>query len=255
MHFSFSSIKTAKECPYRFKLQYIDRIAIRQNSIDTIFGKLIHACVQNILLKKTTEEGAQHHFFRTWKRFCKMYCKRLPADKMLPFLRAGINILEHVNEAFEGYETLTSEELLYEPLEINSEHQFKGFIDVVLRKDNRIVIVDLKTSPSAYMFQKYLDPIKSYQLSYYKNYYASKHNIPLDSIDVLFIVLEKNPTSKRPIQFIPQSSGTKKIHNALQVLNNTLGLVNNERYPKNRTQCYDEKTKIRCPYYQTEFCK
>ncbi len=256
-HLSFSAIKDASECPYRFKLGNIDKIRLRKQSIDTIFGTLLHNCIQEYLFEGTDIEIVKKKFIRTWKRFCKLYVKYLNWNKISQFLFAGVNILKHTPAAFEGYTAVAVEEKLEIPIDEKHEHvNFKGYIDIVLKdKDGKIVIADLKTARSAYMFYTYLDATKRSQLRYYRHFYAKKHNLNADDIGTCFIVLEKDPSSQMPIQFLDEKVTTRTTKNSLKIIDNLIESVRKEEFPKNKKACWNEKGGFGCNYYKTEHCK
>lgn len=255
MHLSYTSLVDADACPHRFKLKYIDKIKTFTNSIDTIFGNLMHECVQGFLMHKRTKDETRKYFFRWWKTFYKIYKKHLDDKKTVSFLRAGLNCLSHLDTSFEDCEALTVEEKLYMP--ISEDHPnigFKGYIDLVMFKGNSLVIADLKTTGSSFMFEKYLDDIKRFQLVYYKNYYAQKYDIDPSEIDVYFITLEKAPTSKQPIRFIQDSPSPRLVKESKDLINRTIDKIERGEFVKNRNACINTKTKIQCPFLDTAHC-
>jgi Holliday junction resolvase-like predicted endonuclease len=255
MHISYSSIKDAQDCSYRFKLKVVDGIKIYRQSIDTIFGSLMHQCIQDFLLKKRDVVETKRYFHSFWKTFWKLYKAHLDPAKVRQFLRAGINILDHMEAAFEGCEVLTVEEKLAMPIvPERPDVEFLGFIDLVMFRKDQLIIVDLKTTGSAFMFMKYLDDIKRHQLTLYKSYYSKKHDIDLTDIDICFVVLEKSPTSKNPIVFVPDHAGIERIQDAQNLVRRTLDLYDHGPYPKNLSACHNAATGITCPYYKTEHC-
>ncbi len=254
-HISYSSIKDSKECRYRFKLKVVDGIKIYKPSIDTVFGTLMHNCVQDYLLKKRDVPQTKRKFHRTWKTFWKVYGRYLDEAKVRQFLRAGLNIISHMESAFEGCEVLTVEEKLAMPIvPERPEIDFLGFIDLVMFRKDQLIIVDLKTAANAWSFTKYLDDTKRHQLTLYKSYYSKKHDIDLTEIDICFVVMEKAPTSKEPIQFVPDFAGLERIKEAEQLVRETVELYDNGPYTKNLAACCNEKTGITCPYYKTQHC-
>jgi len=215
----------------------------------------MHKCIQDFLQKKRTIPETKKYFWRWWRTFYRIYKKHLGGKQVGNLLRAGLNIISHAEESFKGCETLSTEERLEMPISLeHPELNFKGFVDLVMFRDNQLLIADLKTTKSAYMFEKYLDALKRHQLTFYKTYYARKHDIDLDDIDVCFIALEKAPTAKNPIQFLPETSGYRKIAKSQELITETINMVQRGEFPKNRNSCYDEKTKIKCPFFQTPHC-
>ncbi len=57
---------------------------------------------------------------------------------------------------------------------------FKGFIDLVIKTpDGKYHVIDWKTCSWGWDMKKKTDKMMAYQLSFYKNYFAKKHNIDL----------------------------------------------------------------------------
>ncbi|MAH37998.1 MAG: hypothetical protein CMG95_03275, partial [Marinovum sp.] len=75
---------------------------------------------------------------------------------------------------FGEYEVFSVEEQLYEEIkDSNTGYNFKGFIDLVIRtSDGKFHIIDWKTCSWGWDSRRKADPMTTYQLVYYKNYYA-----------------------------------------------------------------------------------
>lgn len=254
-HISYSSIKDASECPYRFKLRSIDKIRLFPNNIHSIFGTVMHNAIQAHLLQEQDQALTAKRFHRTWRTFCRLYRKHLDFEQVSQFLRAGLNIIAHINEAFQGYSVIASEQEIGVPIaERAPSIPFKGYIDLLMDHNERTVIADLKTAKNIKSFKSYLTPIKRYQLAYYRKYFARQFEMDEREIDLLYIVLEKDPTSKEPIQMVPVKFTPKKIAAADTVIDSVLDMVDKNEFPKNRKECFNEWTGIRCAFYQTEHC-
>ncbi len=255
---SFSSITDLDDCRFRFKLKEIDKIYTFKLSIDTLFGKLIHSGVQNILQKDENPSIEIKVFNRKWRLFFKLYKKFIDKQKFVEFYKAGLNILKNCKELFTEYEVFSVEEKIEETIFDDREDvKYKGFIDIVFRHKvtGKYVIADFKTAKSAYLFKKYLSTLKKYQVAYYKHYFAKKHNILPEDIETWFVVLEKTSTSKKPVVIIPETSGPKKIQNSLQIIRKSLKIIDSGKFTKNRSVCFNPQTGIKCPFYQTQHCK
>lgn len=70
---------------------------------------------------------------------------------------------------------------------------FIGFLDIVLREktSGKIKIIDLKTSTRMWNKYQQNDVVKINQLLMYKAFYSKQFNIPVNKIDVEFIVLKR----------------------------------------------------------------
>ena len=55
MHLSYSSALIFKDCAFKFKLQYLDKIPFDKGSIHTAFGNAIHSTIQFLLINKNSK--------------------------------------------------------------------------------------------------------------------------------------------------------------------------------------------------------
>ena len=65
-HVSYSEIKIWHECPYKHKLQYIDRIAGFKGNLHTAFGTAIHSVCEHGLLDENLDRDA--HFLEEFAK-------------------------------------------------------------------------------------------------------------------------------------------------------------------------------------------
>ena len=87
----------------------------------------------------------------------------------------------------------------------------------------------------------------TYQLTFYKYFFANKHNIDPKNIETHFALL-KRTAKKDNIEIFRVTSGDRKTQNALQFLSKAIKNINNENYVKNRLSCKG------CEFYKTENC-
>lgn len=215
---------------------------------------MIHNCVQNLLRFKQDQIEIVK-FERTWKKFCSLYKKYLEIEETKQLFEAGRNILQNVRQFIEkefgeDYEVLSVEEELLHKIE-NSNIKFKAFVDLVIldRTNNRLIILDLKSCASAFMWKKYVNKEKERQLIFYKHFYCLKYNLFPKEVQTIFILMEKDPKSKKPIDLHKITSGERKISNHLKVLNESIkNLVDLEMFPKNRKGC------MWCQFKETKYC-
>ena len=87
----------------------------------------------------------------------------------------------------------------------------------------------------------------TYQLTYYKNYFAKKHKIDIKQIETYFVLLKR--TAKREnVEVMRATSGHKKTTNALKVLENAVINIEKGIKIKNRLNCKY------CKFHKTEYC-
>lgn len=223
-------------------------------TIDTIFGTLIHDCAQK-LLKHKQEQKEIDRFERTWKKFFGIYKKYIILEQWNQFFLAGKNILKNIRSLIEkefgiDYEVLSIEELLYESIE-GFKQKFKAFVDLIIldKQHKRVVILDLKTCSTSFMFKRYANAKKERQLVLYKYFYCQKIGLDPKEVDTIFLLMEKDSGSKKYVELYKVTSGNVKIKNHLKVLNESLQNLNNlEIFPKNRLGCHF------CVYKNTKYC-
>jgi hypothetical protein len=216
-------------------------------------------------MNKCDAETAVKKFERTWKKFCGLYKKGIakdvkdgvdPMDFGIPAVITIRTIKDRFLEEFGPFEALEAEEWLRQKCNPFPQ-DFVGCIDLPIRQLNtgKIIITDFKSCGSSFMFNKFMDSFKSYQLTLYKHFYSQKHNVPMENIETYFVTMERNPKSKKPLGFFRVTSGPKKVENALKWLNDTLDSINTKCFMKNICSCQKFGENHKCMFYGTEHCK
>ena len=160
-------------------------------------------------------------------------------------------VLPKIKEYFGEFKIHSVEESLLEDItEFNSyDKKFKGFIDMVIKTpDEKYHIIDWKTCSWGWSKDKKSDPMTSYQLTYYKNYFSQKHKIDPKQIETYFVLL-KRTAKKDNVEVFRVTSGQKKIDNSLKVLQNAVINIEKGLKIKNRLNCKY------CKFYKTEHCQ
>lgn len=249
-HISFSELKQWVQCAVYHKLVRVDKLKGFQGNAFTAFGTAIHSVCEKKLLK---EEVDYEQYFADSFSQC---ISDLPADVEVDsrlvdqMVGQGKQIIPEINAAledyFEEYEVVGIEQDLMEPIE--EGYNFKGFIDAVLKtSDGKYHIIDWKSTSWGWNSRRRSDPMVTYQLTFYKHFYAKKFNIDPKMIETHFALL-KRTAKKNHVEIFRVTSGPKKTENALKLLNKALYNIKNKRYIKNRLSC--EK----CEFYKTEHC-
>ena len=120
--------------------------------------------------------------------------------------------------------------------------------DLVLKsKDGKYHIIDWKTCSWGWEPQKKNDAMVTYQLTYYKHFFAKKHGVPVDKIETHFGLL-KRTAKKDKVELFRVSSGEKKVNNALKLLQECVHNVDHERFIKNKLSCST------CSFHRTPHC-
>ena len=263
---SFSSLTDFKLCPYYYKLAHLNKLRPFTNNTWTIYGKLLHVAVQNVLMGKSDCESAVRSLDRTWTKFCGIYKKNIlkdikddvnPVDFKIPAFIVINTIKESFLKEFGPFEALEAEEWLRQKAHPDHVQDFVGCVDLVIKQldTGKIFIVDFKSCSSSFMFNKFMDSWKSYQLTLYKHFYSQKHKMDPKNIETYFVTMERNYKSKKPLGFVRVTSGPKKVENALNWLYDTLGSINARCYIKNKMACHKFGEGHPCMFFHTDFCK
>ncbi len=95
------------------------------------------------------------------------------------------------------------------------------------------------------------DPLVTYQLTFYKEYFAKKFNVDPKNIETYFALLKRTAKSDN-VEMVRITSGPKKTQNALKYLHKALHNITNKNYVKNRISC---TSGYGCEFYKTKYCK
>ena len=253
---SFSELKNWKECPHRHKLIYVDKLPHFEGNEYTAFGTAIHSVCEKII--PSPDSTASEIFEKCFKEELDILKKQgkelnesLVADMNQQAKPICEQVLPAVKNHFGEFEVVSVEEELLEPIkEFNSYGtNFKGFIDMVIKTpDNKYHIIDWKTCSWGWDAAKKTDPMTTYQLTYYKNYFSKKHNIDTKNIETYFILL-KRTAKKNNVEVVRVTSGPKKTENSLKLLENAVINIEKGIQIKNRLNCKY------CKFYKTEHCQ
>jgi len=260
-HISFSELKAWDQCSYYHKLTYLDKIRLFSGNEYTAFGKAIHEVYEHSAncLKEGKESGD------LIKRFKQEFLNELLDLKekgqdlkkdLVGSLKVQGEVLaslsvDALNEYFGNFEIVKAEESIYENVieYEGNEYKFKGFIDLIVKTpDGKIHIIDWKTCSWGWDARKRADPMITYQLTFYKKYYAQKYNIDPKNIETHF-ALVKRTAKKDFIELFRVTSGPKKTKNALNLLKKALYNIDSKLFVKNKLSC------SRCEFFNTQYCK
>lgn len=253
---SFSELKNWKECPYRHKLIYVDKLPYFSGNEFTAFGTAIHEMCEKSIPdnSKKAYEIFKESFNRqlsSLKEEGHEINSSLVHDMISQAQPICSQVIPAVKDYFGNFEIVSIEEQLLENMsDIDSYgKKFKGFIDMVIKtSDDKYHIIDWKTCSWGWSRDKKSDPMTTYQLTYYKNYFSKKHNINPKNIETYFVLL-KRTAKKDNVEVLRVTSGPKKVENSLKVLQNAVINIEKKNYIKNRLNCKY------CKFHNTENCK
>ncbi len=131
-----------------------------------------------------------------------------------------------------------------------------GYLDIVMRdkRDNKITIIDIKTSTMGWNKYQKADKTKTSQLVLYKKYFAEQYGYDVDKIDIKYMIVKRKLIEgamfpqKRITEFSPASGKptrnklAREIKGFVESAFNADGSYNLERkYPaiagKNNKHC------------------
>ena len=252
-HVSFSEIKNWNQCAYYHKLTYIDKLKGFQGNLYTAFGSALHSVCEKIVLKEIVDKKSlfQLSFSNEINNLPKTIQENINSKMVSDMRRQGDMlvdlILPKLKEQFETFEVISVEEKLYEPIK-DYNLKFKGFIDLVIKtEDGKYHVIDWKSCSWGWNFKRRTDPMTTYQLAFYKHYYAYKHGLDPSNVETHFALL-KRTAKKNNIEIFKVTSGNRKTENALNLLNKVLYNIKRKNYFKNRLSCKN------CEFYKTEYC-
>tara|TARA_R110000824_G_scaffold89095_10_gene218701 strand:- start:441 stop:1217 length:777 start_codon:yes stop_codon:yes gene_type:complete len=255
MHISYSELKTWAECTWRHKLEYLDKLKLFKGNEYTSFGKALHSVGEKFVLEETSDITPEDYFELQFLNELKYisasdketsFDQKLIADMRKQGVTLSTKIIPALEEHFDTFEVISVEEKLYEDID-DSELKFKGFIDLVVKKNDIYYILDWKTCSWGWRNDKKRDQLVTYQLTLYKHYFAKKHNIDPKNIKTCFGLL-KRTAKKNQVEIFEVSSGLKKTENALNLLKKALYNIDNKRFIKNKLSCrycpFNDKPKL-----------
>tara|TARA_Y100000593_G_scaffold4244_1_gene8446 strand:+ start:13735 stop:14517 length:783 start_codon:yes stop_codon:yes gene_type:complete len=253
-HVSFSELKQWNDCAFKHKLMYLDDLKLFKGNEFTAFGKAIHDTCEKSLHEPEKEAEFRLFFkinFLSELKALKEDGIELDKNLVEAMKAQGTELsvlpLPALKEHFGEYEVISTEEMLYEDIE-GHDYKFKGYIDAVIKtSDGKYHIIDWKTCSWGWDMRKKTDKMITYQLTYYKHFFAKKHGIDLKNIETHFALL-KRTAKKNKVEIFRVTSGPKKIKNSLDLLNMALYNINNKKYIKNKLSCRN------CEYYKTSHC-
>ena len=207
---SYSQYSQWDVCPYKWKLNYIDKLGTFTDNIHTLFGTSMHEVLQTYLtiMYNDTVKVADA------LPLDKMLLKRMKDNynqimgknggevfveqhDMEEFYQHGLLILEWFKKkrgmyfSKKGYELVGIEVPI--DYKMNDGVKFIGYIDVLIHDTvrDRYKIIDIKTSTMGWNKYQKADKNKTDQLLLYKNFWGLQNNIPLDKIDVEYFIVKR----------------------------------------------------------------
>lgn len=257
---SFSQIQKFQTCPYSFYLSYElpkeKKKDIPQQNIFSAFGNSAHKGIESELtfqsfdfekdfydrLKKFNEVERQKT--KELKDYKKLYRDMVKIGPKL--INEAINFL---NEKYSKAEIIGIEKIIKHP--INENLKFKGILDLAIKEQNKIKLIDWKSCSWGWDAKKRSDKMVLYQLTLYKYFYCEQNEINPEDVDASFVLLKRTGKPKQQVEEIKITTGKKRTNNALKIVEDcgkNIYVNKKPRYKKVGEHCR------KCSFNATKHC-
>ena len=278
---SHSQFTSYNECNLKWKLRYIDELSLSSGNIYTLFGSAMHTVIQEYLatmynksivladklpLDDMLKEEMVKEFNEIKEKWGVLPCEQ---KDMIEFYQDGLEIIKHFRKHRNRYFIKNNYELVGVEVPIFTTVQegveFRSYLDIVLRNkiSGDITIIDLKTATRGWIHFQKKNFYKTSQLLLYKQFYSDKFGVPLDKIDVLFLILKRKIAKKSDfpisrLQRFEPPHGKISINKTMKAFNEFRELIfdSNGKYRTDRNYSAKPGSACKfCEFYNTEHCK
>ena len=272
---SYSQYNQWVTCPYKWKLNYIDKLGEFTDNIHTLFGTSMHEVLQTYLtvmyndalpLEKMLLHRMKTNYTQIMeKNGGEVFCEQ---SDMEEFYTHGLAILDWFKKKRNMYFSKKNYELvgIEVPVDYNLPNKIKfiGYMDIVLHDTlrDRYKIIDIKTSTMGWNKYMKADKNKTDQLLLYKYFYSAQLDIPIDKIDVEYFIVkrklyEKVDFPQRRVQTFQPASGKPSVNKVINNLNQFIdeSFIDGEyNLEHNYIKRPSKKNCKFCEFNQTEHC-
>ena len=278
---SHSQFTAYNECNLKWKLRYIDKLSLSGGNIHTLFGSAMHTVLQEYLTtmyNKSIVEAERLKLDVMLKEqmikefnIIRARWKMIPCEQkeMVEFYQDGVEIIKHFKKHRNKYFMKKNYELvgIEVPIFMNVQEgvQLKSFLDVVIRNkvSGRITIIDLKTSTRSWTDFHKKNFYKKAQLLMYKQFYSEKFDVPLENIDVYFLILKRKIAKKSDwpisrLQKFEPAHGKPSVNKTMKAFNDFRELIFDSKGNHRIDRQYPAKPGSACKFcefYDTEHCE
>ena len=278
---SYSQYSQWDVCPWKWKLNYIEKLSSFTDNIHTLFGTSMHEVLQTYLtvmyedtVKMADALPLQEMLLKRMKTNYSQIMGRnggevfVEQHDMEEFYQHGLLILEWFKKKRGMYFSKKGYELVGIEVPINYKMndgvKFIGYIDVLIydKVRDRYKIIDIKTSTMGWNKYQKADKNKTDQLLLYKNFWGLENKVSLDKIDVEYFIVkrklyEKVDFPQRRVQSFTPANGKPSIN---KVVNNVNRFVEDcfiddkHNLEMNYMKNPSKKNCRFCEFNQTEHC-
>lgn len=226
---SYSQYTMYANCPWQWKLNYMDGLRKSDPSVHLVFGTAMHETIQawlDVLYNKSIAAANEMDLGKMlydtmMSEYVDMKTQHgehfSSADELEEFLQDGIEILNYILKNRIDYFNTKSLKLVGIELPIYAKAMeshnvyMRGFLDLVFEDtyQNKLVIWDIKTSTRGWNKYQKEDKTKTAQLVLYKKFLSEQYSYPINQIDVKYFILKRKLmdgmmfTQKRIQEFTP----------------------------------------------------
>jgi len=253
---SYSQFAKWDKCPYTWKLDYVDKETTFYGNIYTLFGTALHETIQAYLVcyyERTIKEAdnlplkdiLQYRMEENYKISKEQHGDdfEVTLEEMKEFFQDGNNIIDEFLKRKSSYFPKKNTEMLGIEVGLNynlpNNLNFVGYMDVVLHNKvtGRVKIIDIKTATMGWNKYMKADKNKTNQLLLYKKFFSQEREIPIDKIDIEYLILKRKlyeniAYPQKRIQVFTPASGTPSINKVMTRLQEFM------------EECYDEDGNI-----------
>jgi len=268
---SYSQFTLHQNCPYQYKLLYIDKLKNEQDSnIHFTFGTAVHNTIQhylNVLFNESAVKAddldlkqlLKDQLFEVYKlNRAKSKENFTTPDELQEFFDDGVQILNYIKQKRRDYFNTKEEDLIgvevplfIYPQKPNKSLVWLCYLDIVLynKTTKTLRILDIKTSTRGWNDAQKKDYSKIAQLILYKDYYSEQYGFPIDNIEVEYLILKRKLWEnaqfiQKRIQTFKPAAGRNTINKVKKQVTHFLndvfdenGKYLNKEYIKNTSNC------------------
>lgn len=259
---SFSQFHQYYQCPHKWYLTYVRKLAPYQASVHALFGTAVHETIQtwldkmyNVSIKKAQEMNLIEHLDerirKNFKREAYLHGGKdfTSSQQLEEFFYQGVDILDFLKkkrgEYFpkRGMHLAGIEVPIVYPIRENI--YFKGYIDLVMYDEDldRFTIYDIKTSTRGWTDYAKKDDIKISQILFYKEFFSRIFNVDPKKIETKYFIVkrelpEDTEWTPKHVQIFKPASGKIKRAQAMKRLEGFLEDVFLEDGSYNKEKIY-----------------
>ena len=139
---------------------------------------------------------------------------------------------------------------------------FQGYLDIVMYHEptNTIKIIDIKTSKQGRSKKEKSDENKQFQLILYKKYFSETYNLPLENIEIEFMIVKRKPFESdkfviKRVQLFKPASGKVKLNKVSKSIEEFIEQAfDRNGYKDVEHQPTPHKNCNWCPFHKTHLC-